>query len=301
MTAVREPQAAFEQQREPASIAKLLTTAASYRTLHDADALIQRMKCTGVERYDGKPLWCPSPSGQLAGLDHALAVSCNVAFANLSMLIGRERLLQEYRLWGFDAPADALLGAAGRIERPPELPRQLADLSIGLESTSVTPLHAAVLGAVIANAGRLAEPRLLSGGCGLAGLSDQPQPAPVAREVTSAALARRLTQAMGAVMAYGTGAGLEPAGFAVAMKTGTASLPRLGYHVNYVGFAPAAQPSIAFCVRVTGQRSAHRIHLDAREITGRLLESLACRHAALAAGARFQRTLGRPGPSGETP
>jgi len=142
LTALRDPQAAFDQQREPASIAKLLTVAASYRAQHDADALVSRMKCTGVERYDGKPLWCPSPSGQLAGLDHALAVSCNTAFANLSMLIGRERLVEEYRRWGFDAPAGALLGAAGRIESLPEQPRQLADLAIGLESTNVTPLHA---------------------------------------------------------------------------------------------------------------------------------------------------------------
>jgi len=48
VTALRERQAAFEQQREPASIAKLLTTSASYRTLHDADALIRRAVAAGA-------------------------------------------------------------------------------------------------------------------------------------------------------------------------------------------------------------------------------------------------------------
>ena len=119
------------------------------------------MTCTGVERYGGQPLWCPWPAGPLAGLDHALAVSCNVAFANLAMRVGRERLVEEYRRWGFDAAPEALLGAAGRIETQPELPRQLADLAIGLELSDITPLHAAVLAAIVANGGRLAEPRLV--------------------------------------------------------------------------------------------------------------------------------------------
>ena len=62
------------------------------------------MTCTGVERYGGKPLWCAWPAGPLEGLDHALAVSCNVAFANLgSARSAPERLVEEYRLWGFDA------------------------------------------------------------------------------------------------------------------------------------------------------------------------------------------------------
>ena len=116
LTARTEPAAAFEQRREPASIAKLITTAAAYRAGHDADALIGRMTCTGVERYGGQPLWCPWPTGPLAGLDQALAVSCNLAFANLAMRVGRERLVEEYRRWGFDAAPPELLDAAGRVE-----------------------------------------------------------------------------------------------------------------------------------------------------------------------------------------
>jgi hypothetical protein len=279
LTAAREPQAAFEQRREPASIAKLITTAAALRSHHDADGLIRQMKCTGVERYGGKALWCPAPTGSIAGLDHAMAVSCNLAFANLSMRIGRERLVEEYRRWGFDAPAPALLGAAGRIVQPPELPRELADLSIGLENSSVTPLHAAVLAAVIANGGRLAEPRLLDGRTGLLGLSLEPRPvlSPDAPEIIPAGIAHRLAQSMQAVIAYGTAAGVEPPGLAVAMKTGTAAAPRLGYHVNYIGFAPVDHPALAFCVRATGRSSSHGIRADARLITWRLLAGLAGR------------------------
>ena len=54
----------------------------------DPDALISRITCTGVERYGGQPLWCAWPGGALAGLDDALAKSCNVAFANLGVELG---------------------------------------------------------------------------------------------------------------------------------------------------------------------------------------------------------------------
>jgi peptidoglycan glycosyltransferase len=112
------------------------------------------MTCTGVERYGGQPLWCAFPSGPLAGLDDALAKSCNVAFANLGVALGASRMVDEYRRWGFDAGPAALLGGAGRIHRPARTPRQLAYLSIGLELVDITPLHAALLAAVVADDGR---------------------------------------------------------------------------------------------------------------------------------------------------
>ena len=102
-TSATEGAAALTQRLEPASIAKLLTAAAAYRNGLDPDAAISRMTCTGVERYGGQQLWCAFPSGPLAGLDDALAKSCNVAFANLGVALGASRMADEYRRWGFDA------------------------------------------------------------------------------------------------------------------------------------------------------------------------------------------------------
>ena len=118
------------------------------------------MTCGGVERYGGKPLWCAFAAGPLEGLDHALALSCNVAFANLGTRLGNRAHGGGVPPWGFDAGGGALLGAAGRVHTPPRTPRQLADLSVGLELADVTPLHAALLAAVVANDGRMPEPRL---------------------------------------------------------------------------------------------------------------------------------------------
>lgn len=290
-TLAAEEAAAFTERREPASIAKLLTAAAAYRAGIDPDALISRMTCTGVERYGGKTLWCPFPAGRLAGLDHALAVSCNVAFANLAVRVGAERLLEEYRRWGFDAGAERLMGAAGRVQAKPRAPRELASLAVGLDLADITPLHAALLAAVVANGGRMPEPRVVAGRCGPLGLADDPDPSPPGAEVLPTALVPRLVKAMEAVAEIGTGAGLAPAGFTVAMKTGTAALPRHGYHVNYIGVAPSPDATVAFCVRLTYLPSSPAATVAARDVTRRLLASLAERRHALARAALRQRGL----------
>jgi len=281
-TAASEGAAAFEQRRKPASIAKLLTAAAAYRAGLDSDAEIKRMTCTGVGRYGGQALWCAFPAGPLEGLDHALAVSCNLAFANLGVRIGAERLLEEHRLWGFDAGGDEWLGAAGRVHTRPRTPLEVADLSIGLEMTDVTPLHAALLAAVVADDGHLHEPRLLLGPCGGLGLTDEPRPPHAGHVATSPAIARRLRKAMQAVAASGTGAGLAPASFPVGMKTGTAAAPGQGYHVNYIGLGPLPEPTVAFCVRVTHERSNPAVTRAARNVTRRLLQLLAADRVNLA-------------------
>jgi penicillin-binding protein A len=272
----REPRAAFEQRREPASIAKLITTTAAQRAGLDPDAEIARMTCRGSERYRGGTLWCAYRAGPLSGLDEALAVSCNVAFANLGIRVGREALLDEFRRYGFDAVDGSLLGASGRIQKPPGNERELADLAIGLEATNVTPLHAALMAAVFASDGVMPEPILVTAETGPLGLSSLPPPRVAGRRVLDPSWLPTLRRAMRAVTRYGgTADGLAPPGLAVAMKTGTASEWRHGYHVNYIGFLPAEAPQVAFCIRVTHERNSGRVTRAAREVTATLLSGLA--------------------------
>jgi peptidoglycan glycosyltransferase len=290
-TIAREGAAALTQRREPASISKVLTTAAAYRAGIDADAAIGNMTCKGVERYGGQPLWCSWKAGPLEGLDHALAISCNTSFATLGNRVGREALVAELRRWGFDAGPEALMGAAGRIHTPPESPRQVADLSIGLTVSDITPLHAALLATVVANGGTMPEPRLVANVCGPVGLTDRLAVLPRPRKVVSPGTVPRLRQAMRAVALYGTGTGLAPRNLPIAMKTGTAAEYRKGYHVNYIGIAPTPDASLAFCVRITYRPNSRAVNRAAREVTQALLARLADRRLALEQGARRQRAV----------
>jgi peptidoglycan glycosyltransferase len=285
----REGPAAFTQRREPASISKVITAAAAYRNGIDAQEAISRMTCRGVERYGGQPLWCSWKAGDLAGLDHALAISCNIAFANLGILVGHDGLLGELRRWGFDADEGAMMGAAGRVHTLPRTPRQLADLSVGLTVSDITPLHAALLATVVANGGTMPAPRLVTGACGPVGVADPVAVLVPARRVIDPETVPPLRRAMQAVALYGTGAGLAPRGFPIAMKTGTAAEYRKGYHVNYIGLAPTPDASVVFCVRITYRPNSRAVNRAAREVTAALLAGLADRRDALVRDARRQR------------
>jgi hypothetical protein len=264
----------FEQRREPASIAKMVTTAAAWRAGRDADAEVSRMVCNGSHRYRGGVLWCSYPAGPLTGgLRQAFALSCNIAFANLALEIGWRGMVDELRLWGFDRSRDEMPGA-GRVLETAGTEHDLATLGIGLDATEITPLHAALLGSVLAT-GVMPEPALLSAEDGVLGLSPRLVPRRAARRVLEPAWVAQMQRALsGVVEEGGTAQGVAPESFPVVMKTGTASAPGLGYHVNYVGAGPLPHPTVGFAVRVTHQPTSHRVREAAQDVLANLLEAL---------------------------
>jgi peptidoglycan glycosyltransferase len=308
----REPQAAFTQWREPASVAKLMTTTAALRAGIDPDAFLRGRICLGSQRYGDGTLWCPARAVPLHGLAHALAISCNLAFADLAEALGRAALLDEYRRYGFalgdaEAPpaglaaaesddARAVEGGGGEADEPPAPidgeavlaasdlearvlvadggQRQLADLAIGLQDTAVTPLYGARLAAVFAY-GALPSVVLIEARDGVLGRSPRALRRPAPSRVLDPAWLPRLWPAMQAAAEWGTAAGVAPPAFRVAMKTGTASQWRVGYHCNHVGVGPLPAPVVAFSVRVTHQPRSSAAGRAAREITTRLLGGLA--------------------------
>jgi cell division protein FtsI (penicillin-binding protein 3) len=206
-----------------------------------------------------------------------MATSCNIAFANLALEVGWPAMVAELHRWGFDRPRDEMPGA-GRVLKTAGTERELASLGVGLDLTEITPLHAALLGSVLAR-GEMAEPALVSADDGVLGLSPRPVPHPAPRRILEPAWVPLLQRALeGVVEEGGTAEGAAPESFPVVMKTGTASTPGLGYHVNYVGAGPLPNPKIAFAVRVTNQPSSQRVRDSAQDVLINLLEALGRRH-----------------------
>lgn len=263
---------AFEQMREPASIAKILTSTAALRAGVDPNNFLFDQVCRGQEFYDGEVLYCPSVAGRLRGLDKAMAVSCNVAFASLGCRIGRQAVLEEYRQFGFDRPLGGF--ESGHILQSEGNARQLADLSIGLEATEITPLHAALLAAVVANDGKMVEPRLVRQLDGRLGLHPRELPPAPSRQVLFPHWLPMIRRAMEAVVERGSANRAKTPGFPVAMKTGTASDETGDFHVNYIGYGPLGDDRLAFCVRITHQGSSRWVRSVAGSVTASLLEEL---------------------------
>jgi peptidoglycan glycosyltransferase len=279
-TARREDSAAFEQLREPASIAKLITTSAALRAGIDVDAVLADLTCRGSLPFPEGRLYCSAVNGRLRGLDRAMAVSCNVAFAHLGSLVGGDALVEEYRRFGFDhgVPAE---GPFGRVLVPDARSRDLGELSIGLEASAITPVHAALQAGTIANGGRMHEPQVHRATDSYLGLSERVMGSDPGWQVLDEASLAALTGAMKAVVAPGgTAARVAPSSFPIALKTGTASEPSSGFHVNYIGFGPASEPRFAFAVRLTHQRTSRRVRNAAFAVTRRFLRNLASWSAA---------------------
>lgn len=274
--------------REPASIAKLLTTTAVMRAGWNPDAEIRRRRCTGGIRFPKGPLYCSSVGGRLRGLDHAMASSCNVAFAALGERLGPLRLIDEYRRFGFLEAGQPTASLYGQLLADRPSPRDLGELAIGLNQVEITPLHAAVLARTMVD-GVLRAPNLAVRQDGLLGLSpsfgaDATSRTPLAhdgfgdpggQQILRKEWLPALHSAMVAVAdPGGTAYGIEPRGLGVAMKTGTASDPATGYHVNYIGFAPADDPQFAFALRLTHGRTSKRVRNQAKAVTREILRVL---------------------------
>lgn len=271
----REPNAPFEQMREPASIAKLITTSAGLRHGIDVDDAISRMRCRGAERYGGHFLYCAYSAGKLSGLDEAMAVSCNIAFANVGRDLGWQAMVDEYRRFGFERSAQGGLGFGKLLQTAGGL-RPLADLSIGLECSEITPVHAAQLAAVFANSGLAPEPSLVLARDGILRLSLRPAPPEPLTPLLDPEHAEVIVRSMLAVTRPGgTASNLAPPSFPVAMKTGTGATPGLGYHTNYIGYGPVDAPLYSFAVRITGISTSKGVRQATTDATRRLLAVLA--------------------------
>ncbi len=270
--------------REPASIAKLITTTAAMRAGFDPDQEIADMTCRGSVLMDGQRLYCSAIGGRLRGLSHAMASSCNVAFARLAIDVGDRALVEEYERYGFviggrngdPVPRNAI-GVVHEYRQPG---KRLGDLSIGLDEASITPLGAALFAATLSD-GRRREPNFVLQADGLLGISPRTPVGDGPRQgvrVLDPSWLPVLHESMRAVVSPGgTANRVAPQRLRVAMKTGTARDPDKPFHVNYVGFFPSDEerpPRYAFAVRVTGQPTSRRVRRAGYAVTFRLLQAL---------------------------
>lgn len=180
-------------------------------------------------------------------LSTALAKSSNVFFAKLGVLGGHDALAATGERLLFNRSIDFVAGSsgsatlqAGRLPRIPKRDRYgLAQASIGQGRITATPGHLALIAAAIANDGVAMRPRLLR----------DAEPEALARMMSSDS-ARRLRSMLRRAVRDGTARGIETAGLEIAGKTGTAENPHGASHSWFIGFAPAASPSLAFAVLV---------------------------------------------------
>ena len=181
------------------------------------------------------------------GLDRALAKSSNVFFAQLGVRIGPLALLEAAGKFQINQTNILYEGSAGKIRAAAsEFPRLLehdygsaAQVAIGQGRLAVTPLQMALVGAAIANDGKMCRPRL-----------DERIPASVMSVAMSPTSAARVRSLLRNVVVNGTGRKADVPGLDVCGKTGTAQASKGDDHAWFVCMAPQAKPKIVICVLV---------------------------------------------------
>jgi penicillin-binding protein A len=238
-------------QYEPGSIVKVLTGLNAIESGANVASMFP-YHCNGVLKIDGRNFgdWLKSGHGTLNSMDEALAVSCNVFFADLGVRLGRERLHKFMTRAGFDGMAD--LGythaSLGRTVGDYYNNFEIAYFAIGLEHESINALHVAMLASMMANRGVMTTPRLMRLRRSVLGYVVAGPPPQGKTTIASRASADAMIRAMQAVAAppRGTGRHATVDGVSLALKTGTAGDKQRGLEALIMAFAPVESPKIAF-------------------------------------------------------
>ena len=248
---------AFDRQYEPGSVIKVLTGLNALSNGTNVDAMFP-YECKGFLDIDGRHFgdWVPNGHGKLSSIDDALAVSCNVFFADLGLRVGKDKLEQFMRAAGFDQQINIGIFQVplGRITGQVFNNFETGFLAIGLEHEQINAIHLAMLASMMANRGTLTTPRLVRERRSILGEVVEAATPQGKTRIASVAAAEKMIAAMQAVASapQGTGRRAPVEGITIAMKTGTAGVRQEGLDALIMAFAPVENPKIAFGVIAEG-------------------------------------------------
>ena len=191
-------------------------------------------------------------------VSEALAFSSNICLAKIGLALGKVRLYQGARAFGFGArtgigcPGEA----SGLLDKPDGWPViKHANISFG-QGLSVNALQLVMAYGAIANGGYLLRPRLVKG-LAPAGISIDPAClSDTLRRVISSLTSAQVTAMLERCVNEGTGQAAQIEGWRVAGKTGTAQKKEQGkngyasdkYVASFIGFVPAEAPRLLVAV-----------------------------------------------------
>ncbi len=252
---------AYQERYMPGSAFKVITTATAFETgvtsldrvFPDATQYIPPQTTDPIGNYGGTVC-----GGTMVVVFYR---SCNIPFAQLAIEVGPERMVEGTKKWGIGetVPIDLPAPAASAFGEVADFTDQLPLLAIGgfgQGSTTMVPLHMAMIASTIANGGVMMKPHVVdatldhSGGV-LTRTTPSAWKTPI-----SAATAETLTTLMIGVVNQGTGKAMAlEGGIQAAAKTGTAQLNVTGPERSnawIIGFAPAVDPQYAVAVVLKG-------------------------------------------------
>jgi cell division protein FtsI/penicillin-binding protein 2 len=202
----------------------------------------------------------PRRDRRCSSLTSAFGHSTNVVFAKLADRdLDPTSLRTMAERFQFNVPIDFARPVQMSTARVPEDPFAAANTAAGFGAVRLSPLHGALLAAIVANGGVYVPPALVDEATGA------PLPAPGASvRVVDEAVAARLAEMMRETVVAGTARrafrrpGSALRGVAVAGKTGSlADRSPFRDYSWFVGYAPADHPQVAVATLIVNDRLWH--------------------------------------------
>jgi cell division protein FtsI (penicillin-binding protein 3) len=247
---------AVTQLYEPGSVFKLVTFSAALQNgLINPNSVFtvpDQIQLDGSTFHDAEQ----HPTEQLTATQ-ILAQSSNIGTGLIAQGVGESRLLNQVKALGFgkstglDFPGESpgLLATAANWE-----PTDYVSLPIG-QVDAVSALQVLDAYNAVANGGVFVAPKLVQATVSPGGTITQTKPS-ATHAVFSLPVDSELNSMLQQVVNTGTGTSASVPGYTVAGKTGTAQIPTTGkdsyvqgaYMASFVGFAPAANPTLSMIV-----------------------------------------------------
>jgi len=188
----------------------------------------------------------------------AIAHSSNICLVKIGQELGKEKLYQYARSFGFGCKTGIEFPGEteGVMDRPDKWSViQSANISFG-QGISVNAIQLTVAYSAIANGGYLIKPRLLRGYGEKDEIIQNASKADTLRRVISSETAKKLVSMLEKCVEKGTGKPAAIGGWKIAGKTGTAQKKTEGkkgydqekYIASFIGFIPAESPRLMVSV-----------------------------------------------------
>ncbi len=222
----------------PGSVFKLITAAAAIENIPDIDS--RSFYCEGKYSIAGVDIVC-SGEHYTQTFEQALSNSCNVAFAQIAVMLGQDTMVDYVRRYGLldGHELDGIPTAAGTYPTEFVGDPELGWSGIGQSTDMVNPFALLRFVSAVGNDGVLVTPHLLLSG-------EEPE----RERMLPPETARRLGQMMNYNVVSHYGGEERFPGLALCAKTGTAELGDGTSHAWFAGFLSDEEHPYAFVVLV---------------------------------------------------
>jgi cell division protein FtsI (penicillin-binding protein 3) len=244
---------------EPGSVFKVITLATALETTDLRPDSI--LPCGSIKMFHRVIHEAHHAYGPLSMAD-VLAKSSNVGAIQIGMKVGKEKLYEYVRRFGFGQRTGTGLPAeSGGMLRKLERwqPGSICSVPMGHE-ISVTALQLAQACSVVANGGLMIKPKLVMKRQKPGGPMEATKSAQAVRIIKpeTAFTMRRMMEGV-VLLPYGTGRKARLDGYSSAGKTGSAQIYdytarryTASYNASFMGFAPVTNPAIVVVVTLNG-------------------------------------------------